>query len=248
MNRRILIILLAGAGVLLGGAAIFLAVRPGPAGPAAVTPAASPTVPTPAPAPGPAEPKPVAPRRPRPARPPAAPAPVEAVPTTGTLRIESDVADASVFIDRVYLGSAPVTASDLTPGPHELHVSAKGYDPEVRTIQVEAGTHDLLVKFKEIRLDASVPVVHKHAMGSCSGTLEATPQGLTYDTTNTKDAFTAPLTDLETFEVDYLKKNLKVKVRNGRTYNFADADGKIDRLYLFWEEVDKVRQRLLVGK
>jgi PEGA domain len=254
VRSRLIIILLAGGSVLLGALVVLRVLRQsGPAAPPA-PPVASrvevPAVPARSAGPLPA-PKRPAPRRPNaagPAPPPPAAAPAEATPTTGTLHIESDVPDASVFIDRVYLGSVPVTASNLTPGPHELHVSATGYDPDVRTIQVEAGTRDLVVKFKEIRLDASVPVVHRHAMGSCSGTLTATPQGLTYDTTNTKDAFTVPLTHLETFEVDYLNKTLKVKVRGGRTYNFTDADGKVDRLYLFWEDVDKVRQRLLAGK
>jgi hypothetical protein len=176
----------------------------------------------------------------------AAPTP-EATPTTATLVFESDVPDTGVFIDRVYIGQAPVTAKDVKPGPHTINVSATGYDGIVETIDIAAGTRTLSYKFKEIRLSASTPVVHKHTMGSCSGTLRATPQGLTYETTDKNDGFTAPLTALEEFSVDYLQKNLRVKIKNGKTYNFTDPDGNVDRLYAFHHEVDKARKRV-IGK
>ena len=156
--------------------------------------------------------------------------------------------DTSVFIDRVYLGSAPVTAANLAPGPHRLNMSATGYDGISETIDVEPGTRTISVEFKAIKLDERIAVIHKHAIGSCTGTLRASPQGLTYETANENDAFAAPLTSLEAFEVDYLKKNLKVKIRGGKTYNFAAADNDVDRLYLFHQAVDKVRQRLAAGK
>jgi flagellar basal body-associated protein FliL len=242
MKNRILIVVVGGLVVVGGAAALFFATRSGQkpvAPPAAVAPTAPVSTP-------------VAPARPA-ARPgaPASGEPkptAEAVPTTGTLIIESDVPDTSVFVDRVFLGTAPVTAADLTPGPHRVNLSAAGYEGYAETIDVAAGTRTLTVKFKEVKLDVSIAVVHKHAIGSCSGTLRATPQGLTYDTTNTGDAFTTPLTSLDTFTVDYLEKNLRVKVRTGKTYNFTDAEGKADRLYLFHQTVDKVRQRLLAGR
>lgn len=171
--------------------------------------------------------------------------PPAAAPTSGTLHITSDVADTSVFIDRKYLGTAPVTAADLTPGPHHLNMSATGFDGLSEDITVEAGSHDLSIKFKEVKLDAKAAVVHKHAFGSCAGTLHATPRGLRYDTVSANDAFDVPLTDLETFEVDYLNKNLRVKVRRGKTYNFTDPDGNADRLFVFQRDVEKVRQRLI---
>lgn len=167
---------------------------------------------------------------------------------TGTLHIESDVPDTSVFIDRVFLGTAPVTADRLTPGSHQLNMSAAGYDGVSETIEVAAGTHDLSIRFKEIRLDARTDVVHKHALGACRGTLHATPQGLQYDTTDTKDGFTAALTDLETFEVDYLARTLTVKIRKGRSYTFTDPEGNVDRLFVFQRDVEKVRQRIIAGR
>ena len=42
---------------------------------------------------------------------------VEAAPEAGTLRIEADVPGAQVFIDRQFVGAAPVTAENVKPGP-----------------------------------------------------------------------------------------------------------------------------------
>jgi hypothetical protein len=127
-------------------------------------------------------------------------------------------------------------------------MSAAGYEGIAETIDVAAGSHTISIKFKEIRLDEATPVRHKHGMGSCSGTLRATPQGLTFDATDKGDAFTAPLTSLEVFEIDYLQKNLRVKIRGGKTYNFEHPEANVDRLYQFHQVVEKVRQRLISGK
>src|SRR5262245_7080113 len=116
------------------------------------------------------------------------------------------------------------------------------------TIAVEPGTKTIVARFKEVQLNESVEVVHKHAFGSCRGTLKASPTGLTYDTKNTEDAFTAPLTNLETFAVNYVEKNFKVKLKGGKSYTFTEPGGTADKLYAFQQAVDKVRQRLLSGR
>lgn len=219
-------------------------VAPGPASPAPKAPAAAPAKPA-APA-GPA-------RRPRAAEKPAPEAAatpelvVEAVVDTGTLHIDSDVPGAQVFIDRVFIGATPVTASNVKPGQHQLNVSAEGHEGIARTIDVEPGPRDITLRFKEVRLAVRIDVVHKHRMGSCKGTLVATPQGLNYQTTDKDDAFTAALLDLETFQVDYLEKNLKVKAKKGRQFNFTDPEGNADRLFVFHRDVEKVRERLKKG-
>jgi hypothetical protein len=244
VKNRVLVIIAAGL-IVLGGATAFFYVsgpprvepaRPEPPPVVTPTPARKPD-PTPVPSPA------VAPRAGAAESSPAATP--EASPTTGTLIIESDVPETSVFLDRVYLGNAPVTARDVPPGPHRVNLSASGYDGYVDTIDVVPGTRTISAKFKEIRLDATLAVVHKHAMGSCTGTLHATPQGLTYESSNKDDAFTAPLTGLETFTMDYLAKTLRLKVKGGKSYNFTDPDGNVNRLYLFHQDVDKVRQRLI---
>jgi hypothetical protein len=192
---------------------------------------------------------PRAPRRAA-AAPTAAPealAPVESAPELGTLRIEADVPNAQVFIDRVFIGTAPVTAEKVTPGPHQLNVSAEGFEGVARTIDVEPGPRDMSIRFREVRLNAAVAVIHKHRIGSCRGELVATAQGLRYDTDDKDDRFAAALGDLETFVVDYQDKNLKIKLRKGRQYNFTDPDGNADRLFVFQRDVDKARQRLIKG-
>lgn len=81
-------------------------------------------------------------------------------------------------------------------------------------------------------------------MGSCKGQLVASPGGLRFDTTDKDDAFFVPLGNFETFEIDYLAKILKLKMKKGKRYEFADPDANADRLFVFHRDVDKVRQRL----
>ena len=247
MNRLVLVL---GGGVVVIGAvaATYLMVRKPPATPAETAPAA-PTATAPAPPAAKSE----ASIASRPASkgpaPAATPTPTaDPVATLGTLIIESDVPETSVFIDRVYLGNAPITARNLPPGSHHLNMSVTGYEGVSEAIDVQPGTRTISMKFKEIKLDEKVDATHKHAMGSCSGTLRASPQRLSYETTNAGDAFAIALTNLEVFEVDYVQKNLKVKIKGGKTYNFTDPAGNADRLYLFHQNVDKVRQRLLAGR
>jgi hypothetical protein len=213
---------------------------------------APPSADAPPPAPDAAAPAPSRPRAERPAAAPeaavpAAPAAAEAAPDVGTLRIETDVPNAQVFLDRQFIGTAPVTAANVKPGTHQLNVSAEGFEGIARSIEVEPGPRDLMIRFREVALAAKVAVVHKHRMGSCSGELVATPQGLQYTTDDKDDRFAIALADLEQFQVDYQEKNLRVKVRRGKQYNFTDPDGNADRLFVFHRDVDKARQRLASG-
>ena len=243
-------------GLVALGAYTWFAIHPQPAKPAPATasvPAATPAPAAPSspavsappvgPAPAAKKPAPASAAKPEPA-----PAVVEpAAPTSGTIRFTSDVPDTSVFIDRVYLGTAPMTAPGVSPGSHQVKMVAAGYDSVSETIDVVPGPRDFDVKFKEVKLNVKLEVTHKHGVGSCSGTLSATPQGLRYESSAKDDAFSVPLADLEVFEVDYLNKNLKVKLRRGKTYNFTNADANADRLYTFQAEVEKARKRLTTG-
>jgi hypothetical protein len=65
---------------------------------------------------------------------------VEVVPDSGTLRIETDVPNAQVFLDRQFIGTAPVTAANVKPGTHQLNVSAEGFEGIARAIEVETGS------------------------------------------------------------------------------------------------------------
>ena len=150
--------------------------------------------------------------------------------------------DASVFLDRRFLGTAPVDVDSLEPGPHRLNVSADGYEMQVREIDGEDAPRLISIRFREVTLDASVTVIHKHGLGSCRGMLSASLAGLRYTSDQADHAFVAPLPEV-TLEVDYLQKNLKVKLRGGRTLNFTHPGGKADPLLVFSQEVEKARTR-----
>lgn len=257
MQRTVVIGVAAALAAVAIGAAIFLS-RPDEEAPAAPAEEVVAEAPAPAPAAPPAPaaeaPRPAAPRREsRPAEPvaeaPAAPAPepVAVAPDAGTLRISADVPGAQVFLDRQFIGAAPAVAENVKPGTHQLNVSAEGFESIVQTVTVEPGERDLTVRFREVRLDARVEVIHKHRIGSCRGTLIATPRGIRYETTDKDDAFTSPLLDMEEFRVDYLEKNLRIKLKRGKQFNFTDPDGNADRLFVFHRDVDKARERLRKG-
>jgi hypothetical protein len=161
-----------------------------------------------------------------------------------SLRVESDVPGATVFLDRNYIGTTPADIKSVSPGEHQLTVSADGYDMYAETVNVEAGHRDIRVSFKSVAISEKIAVVHKHRMGSCEGTLVADNQGLRYETANKGDAFAAPFASLEQFEVDYLEKNLKVKVRKGKSYNFTDKSGNADALFVFHKNVQAFREKM----
>lgn len=208
-------------------------------------PAAAPA-PEPGPAAEPARRRERAPREKAPAAP--APEPAPAAPAGPVLIVESDIPGASVFLNRKFLGTTPLRSTEVTAGSGQLNASAEGYDGIVQAVEIaESGPTEVRLRFKDVRLDVSVAVVHKHGMGSCEGTLKATTSGLRYDTTNKGDAFTLGFADLEAFDVDYLQKNLRVKKRGGRTWNFSTRAENADPLFVFHRDVDKARKRLAGG-
>lgn len=158
------------------------------------------------------------------------------------LRVDADVEGAQVFVDRTFVGTTPVLVRDLAPGSHRLNVSAEGYEGHAETVELAPGPNDVTVRFREVRLAESLAVTHKHGIGSCRGRLAATASGLRYQTDHEKDAFSIPLSAVEPLEVDYLNKNLRVKARGGRTFNFT-ADSA-DALLVFQKTVEKARARL----
>jgi hypothetical protein len=117
--------------IVASGVGFYVISRPEPA--PVRTPAATAAAPVVVPPPSPAA-APTAVEQPRPTRRAAAPAattappPAAAPPTADlvTLRIDSDVAGAQVFIDRQFIGAAPVTTTDVKPGAHQINVSATG--------------------------------------------------------------------------------------------------------------------------
>jgi hypothetical protein len=159
-----------------------------------------------------------------------------------SLRVDADVPGASVFLDRKYIGTTPVETSAFEPGSYRLNVSAEGYEMYGEAVELAAGPNAVVVRFKEVRLDERVDVTHRHGVGSCHGVLHATTAGLRFEADKPADSFEAPLDSLEPLHVDYLEKNLRVKQRAGRTWNFTA--GSSDALLSFQKKVEAARARL----
>ena len=254
MNRRILAVATFCFALVIG--VLVIVNSRGPRTERVATPTPTPSAPVAAPRATPRAETPERPTAPTPsrraARPSATPpassakpaAPVETAIELGSLRIDADVPRAQVFIDRQFVGTTPLTAESVKPGTHQINVTAEGFEGIAQTIDVEPGPRDLAFRFREVSLDASVAVVHKHRVGSCRGRLVATVHGIRYETADKEDGFSAPLSDLEAFQVDYQDKNLRVKLRKGKQFNFTDPDGNADRLFVFHRDVEKARQRL----
>jgi hypothetical protein len=158
--------------------------------------------------------------------------------------VEADVPDASVFVDRRFVGKAPVDVRDVSPGPHRINVSADGFPMHTEEVDIGAEPRAISVRFTEVRLDESLAVVHKHGVGSCQGVLRASPQGLRFEAASGNDSFRASLTELARFDVDYLKKTLRVSLSGGRSYNFTVEGSSADPLLVFRQKVEAVRKRL----
>jgi hypothetical protein len=235
-RRSLLVALLVVAALVAAAIALWLLAQP---------PAESPKGPPPAPR-ARTSPSPRATATPTPApearatpRPRAEPRPEAAAPT---LRVDADVPGANVFLDRKFLGTTPVETRDFEPGPHRLNVSAEGYEMYGESVELEAGPNEVVVRFKAVRLDEHVDVVHKHGVGSCRGRLVATQAGLRFEAEKAGDSFQAPLPSLEPLQLDYLNRSLRVKQKGGKTWNFT-ADSA-DALLVFQKAVEAARKRL----
>lgn len=207
----------------------------------------------PAPVDEPAETPAPAPREKRPAPAAAPPPPAEAParpvetprPAAPLLRVTGDVAGADVFINRTFAGKTPFETREIAAGSHQINVSAPGYDGVSERVEVApTGTTEMTFSLKTVRLDASVDVVHRHAMGSCQGRLSATPAGLRYTPTQGRDGFVTSFAALEQFEVDYQDKQLRVKVKGSRTFNFTTRAPTADPLLVFHRDVENARAKL----
>jgi hypothetical protein len=196
-------------------------------------PPAAPTAPASKEAPGAAAP------------PEPAPAPVRVAPF---LRVVGDVAGADVFVDRTFVGKTPFETRAITPGGHQINVSAEGFDGMSRHVEVAPnGLTEVTFSLKAVVLDSAVQVVHKHRLGSCEGQLAANPDGVRFAPTSGDDAFQAPLTGLETLAVNYEEKELRLKIKGGRSFTFTTKAANADPLFAFHRDVEKARKKLAGG-
>ena len=244
--------------LVAAAAIVFIVTRETPVAetpaPVASAPAATaPPAPAPAPEPPPATPE-SAPTTTAPAR--KAPTPKKTEPATtepaaatlATLILDTDVPGASVFLNREYVGTTPLRLAKLEPGTKQLKLTADGHDGIERSVDLAAGDNPVTLRFREVRLNKRIPVAHKHGMGGCDGTLVASVDGLAYETSNKGDAFTLPYAQVESFTVDYLEKNLKVKQKGGKTWNFTDKNASnADALFVFHRDVEAARKKLAEG-
>jgi hypothetical protein len=246
MHRAVALI---GGLVVIAGISAFLVLRsrpepkPAPVPAPVTTPRVVPKKVEPAPAPVAEAPK-KAPKK-APAAPVAPAAP--AAPTLASLTLETDVPGASVFIDRQFVGNTPLSLDKLEPGSKRVQITATGFDSVQKTLDLVPGPNAVTIRVREVSLNAKTPVVHKHGMGACEGTLTASLDGLKYETSNRGDAFTLPFAQLETFVVDYLQKNMRVKQRGGKTWNFTDKNDNADALFVFHRDVEAARKKLAEG-
>ena len=176
------------------------------------------------------------------------PAPAAPVSVAPLLRVVGDVAGADVFVDRTFVGKTPFETRSITPGGHQINVSAEGFDGMSRHVEVAAnGPTEVTFALKAVVLESAVQVVHKHRLGSCEGRLTANPAGVRFAPTSGDDAFQAPLTGLETLAVDYKEKELRLKVKGGRSFTFTTKAANADPLIVFHRDLEKARKKLAGG-
>ncbi len=153
-----------------------------------------------------------------------------------TLRVEANVPGAKVSLDGEERGTTPLELSNVSPGRHELAVSADGYETRTETIEVEGGKRDIKIDLVSpvATMNEAVAVKHKHRIGSCDGVLRVSVEKLEYDSSD-KHAFSVALSEVERFSLE--KETLSVKVRGGKAYNFNERNDNHPALASFHERV-----------
>ena len=167
---------------------------------------------------------------------------VQLVERLGSIAVESDPAGAIVFVNRRFRGNTPVIVEDLQPGSYGITVSAEGYPVHTQEVVVAREQTPVRVEFTSVErtLNVQVGVVHKHRFGSCAGILVADAEGIAYRTDH-QDAFEVAFGRLERFEIDYVANNLRLKIREGRNYNFEAPNANTDPLFVFHRDVTAFR-------
>ena len=114
----------------------------------------------------------------------AAPAPVRVfarlVPSSATLRVTSDPAGASVYVDDEPRGAAPLAITNALPGSFRVRVRLEGYDPLARTVELGPGEHStqefrLRPNTGSVSLSTSPALVTVSVDGRRAGATEAKP-------------------------------------------------------------------------
>ncbi len=101
---------------------------------------------------------------------------LERVPTTGTVRFESNPDGADVFVNGRFQGTTPIAAQDFQPGTYDVTFERSGYAPERRSVTVQRGQSQtvsvrLSPRLGSLRVNANVGGAQVFLDGRAVGTI-----------------------------------------------------------------------------
>ena len=105
-----------------------------------------------------------------------------------------------------------------------------------------ASSHPAATAPATARIDARLLVVHKHRFGDCQGILRAVPGTLTYATEHKEDGFRLAFAEVEALDLDADKKNLRIRRKGGKTWNFTTRGDAGAALSIFHKEAERARK------
>ena len=127
-----------------------------------------------------------------------------------------------------------------------MQLTATGFDSVQKTIEPSPGPNAITIRVKEVTPNAKVPVVHKHAMGSCDGSLSATLDGLNTTPRTRVMRSQCRIRAGRTVRRRLLQKNSPREAK-GANLNFTDKNDNADALFVFHREVEAARKKLAEG-
>jgi hypothetical protein len=133
------------------------------------------------------------------------------------------VAGAQVVIDGRPVGQTDsngrLEISRAPAGEHTVEVVAnKPYNDYKQKVRLSPGSATTIAA----NLQASMPVEHKHAFGSCNGTLIVGQGRIHYQANGGNDSFDAPLTSVKKAGSADSGKGFYLEIAGGKRYVFHD--------------------------
>lgn len=123
--------------------------------------------------------------------------------STATLRVKTDTAGVEVWLNGESMGRTPLTLRDLAAGKHRVSLLKDGYEDYLEDVVVSPSKSNSLfvvMKPRNIKLPdlpVTFKVVHRHLVGSCTGTLTVSADALDYKAENDADEFHIPIATLK---------------------------------------------------
>ena len=157
--------------------------------------------------------------------------------TPSKLIVET-VPGAQVSVDGQALGQVAsngrLEISSLSAGEHTVEVVAKPYDKFPTKVTLSAGNSATI----KPALRASMPVTHKHMVGSCEGILIVGQGRIRYQTGNAKDAFDYPLSSVKKAGAAEGGKGFYIEIAGAKRYLF-DAPAAAEDLQVILRALPK---------